>query len=90
MAKQFKAVFENGVLRPLAPIQLPEHSQVVLNLSEPVETADIESLVDQEYLERFGHELENVDVPSLEEVRQILSKVHGTLVSDFIAERDER
>jgi len=33
MIQSFDAVFENGVLRPLEPLRLPEHSTVRLQLS---------------------------------------------------------
>jgi hypothetical protein len=55
-----------------------------------VETVPIESLLDQEYLEDCGNEIAAGDVPTLEEVRGILSKVRGSLVADFISERDDR
>lgn len=85
MNRRVKAIFESGVLRPLTPIRLPEHSEVMLDVSD-----EIESLLDQEYLEDCTNELASGEIPSLDEIRAILSKVSGSLVSDFIAERDER
>jgi predicted DNA-binding antitoxin AbrB/MazE fold protein len=34
MARQLEAVFEQGVLRPLEPLTLPEHQRVRLTLDE--------------------------------------------------------
>jgi predicted DNA-binding antitoxin AbrB/MazE fold protein len=34
MAQQFEAVYEHGVLRPLQPLQLPEHQHVCLTLED--------------------------------------------------------
>ncbi len=35
MDRQIEAVFENGVFRPLQPVDLPEQHRVTLSLSEP-------------------------------------------------------
>ena len=34
MEHEFDAIFENGVLRPLAPLKLPERSQVHVTVSD--------------------------------------------------------
>ncbi|GIK38683.1 MAG: hypothetical protein BroJett011_25160 [Chloroflexota bacterium] len=41
MNKTIMAVYENGVLRPLSPLALPEHSRVELQIVKP-ETAAAE------------------------------------------------
>ncbi len=87
MGKTVKAVYENGVLRPLEPLSLPEHREVEVSVSEvPAEPQD--EILDEEY----HKSLEGVEAPevSLEEVRRILSKIPGSLSDEFIAERDER
>jgi predicted DNA-binding antitoxin AbrB/MazE fold protein len=38
MSTQLKAVYENGVFRPLQPVQLPEHRRVTVTIEEDVET----------------------------------------------------
>jgi predicted DNA-binding antitoxin AbrB/MazE fold protein len=32
MSQRLKAIYENGVLRPLGPLDLPEHSQVEIHV----------------------------------------------------------
>lgn len=39
MARQFEAVYEQGVLRPLEPLILPEHQHVRLTLEEQLSEA---------------------------------------------------
>jgi predicted DNA-binding antitoxin AbrB/MazE fold protein len=41
--KQIEAVFENGVFRPLGPVDLPEHQRVTLLLPTEVEALDEEA-----------------------------------------------
>jgi len=50
MGQQIEAVFENGVFRPLQPVQLPEQHRVTLWLSEsengvPAEEAEMDQEV---------------------------------------------
>lgn len=41
MSQEIKAIFENGVFRPLEPIELNEHQQVTLQLlDKPQERAE--------------------------------------------------
>ena len=41
--EQIEAVFENGVFRPLGPVDLPEHQRVALVLPAGVEAFDEEA-----------------------------------------------
>jgi predicted DNA-binding antitoxin AbrB/MazE fold protein len=41
-SKQIEAVFENGVFRPLTPVELPEHQRVTLELLTDEEAFDEE------------------------------------------------
>jgi len=83
---RFEAVYENGVLRPLKPVDLPEHERLAVSVSklgDPL--ADI--------LDWDAHELaalEGDDSVSLEEVQQALSKIPGSMAAIVSAERDER
>ena len=83
---QVDAVFENGVFRPLSPIDLPEHERVSLIVNRPVDPlADI--------LDWEAHELaaiEGDDGVSLEEVQRALSKIPGSMADVVSVERDER
>ncbi|MEK7407701.1 MAG: antitoxin family protein [Acidobacteriota bacterium] len=87
MGKTVRAVYENGVLRPLEPLSLPEHREVEVSVSEVAAEPEDERLD-----EVYHRGLQGVQVPevSLEEVRRILSKIPGSLSDEFIAEREER
>jgi predicted DNA-binding antitoxin AbrB/MazE fold protein len=80
---ELKAVYENGVLRPLEPVPLQERQEVTLTISEGGE-----DLLDAEFLEtcRAGAD----PSVSLQTVRDALAKIPGTLTDDIRAERDER
>ena len=85
-ATQFDAVYENGVLRPLEPVALPEHerlSVIVSRLADPL--ADV--------LDWEAHELaavEGDESVSLEAVQAALSKIPGSMADVVSTERDER
>jgi predicted DNA-binding antitoxin AbrB/MazE fold protein len=82
MSQIVQAVFENGVLRPLGELSLRPNQQVVLHIEEPTE--DVE---DREFLEYCR--AEGDAHVSLQRVRQILSKIPGTMTQACIEERDE-
>ena len=83
MTKRIEAVYENGVLRLLEPVDLPEHQRVIVTLGEPEE-----DWLDTEFMDSCATEVrEHV---SLETVQQILSKIPGSLADVIIAERDGR
>jgi predicted DNA-binding antitoxin AbrB/MazE fold protein len=90
MRFQVDAVYENGVLRPLAPLDLNEHELVVvsvLKISPPSERSGLAV----EYLERVKRERESaVPAPGLGEVRRRLAKIPGSMADEIIAERGER
>jgi len=86
MEKRLQAVYENGVLRPLEPLPLKEHQQVTVTVSDPAE-----GWLDQEFMERVRRNAAAMGpAPSLEEVRQALSKIPGNLSDEIRAERDGR
>jgi predicted DNA-binding antitoxin AbrB/MazE fold protein len=88
MRKTLQAIYENGVLRPLEPLGLKEHQQVVIEISEvPIARSD-EEWLDLDCLQQAASEAD--DSISLEAVREALAKIPGSLTADFIAERDER
>ncbi len=48
-------------------------------------------MIDYAFIESARREIEDVDhIPTLEEVRSILSKIPGSLAADIIAERADR
>jgi predicted DNA-binding antitoxin AbrB/MazE fold protein len=83
------AVYESGVLKPLEPLDLAENERVVISVMRASEQD--RSHIDHEYLERVRKEVaESGPVPSLEEVRRILSKDTSSWSEAIIAEREER
>ena len=82
MTRSLKAIYENGVLRPLEPLPLEEHQHVTVTVSDESDRLDrgfIESL-----------EADADDSVTLEQVREALSNIPGRLDTDFSIERDER
>ena len=86
MAREMDAIYENGVLRPLEPLDLEEQQRVRITIDNGDPLAD---LVDTEFMEWCARKVAG-DVPSIEEVRQMLSKIKGSMADVVIAERDER
>lgn len=80
--KKLEAIYEHGVLRPLEPLQLPEHQRVTIVL-----TSGEEDLLDEECLHVCAAEADTSI--TLEAVREALKKIPHSLTADFIAEREE-
>jgi predicted DNA-binding antitoxin AbrB/MazE fold protein len=87
MGKQLDVIYENGVFRPLEPVDVPEHQRMTITIPEVAMAPAEEELFDTEY-ERWAATQVKEDV-SLEVVRQVLSKIPGSLTADFLAERAE-
>jgi predicted DNA-binding antitoxin AbrB/MazE fold protein len=87
MPQQIEVVYENGVLRPLGPLpdQLHERQRYTVTIDTP---AAREARLDAACLAAAQRDAD--PTVSLEEVRQILAKVPGTLTEAVRAERDER
>lgn len=87
MTKTLSAIYENGLLRPLEPLSLNEHQRVSVTVSD-VAIDPVDKWLDHEYMTM----VDSMDepVPSLSEVRQILSKIPGDLSDTIRAERDAR
>jgi predicted DNA-binding antitoxin AbrB/MazE fold protein len=87
MHQQVEVIYENGVLRPLEPLppELQEHQHLVVTIATP---DTLEDRLDQTCLAAAKRDAD--PTVSLEEVRQILAKVPGTLADAVRAERDER
>ncbi len=87
---QVEAVYENGVLRPLKPLELAEHQRVTVTVTESPRSANRTQL-DLTFIENLRKALQTAPpAPGLEEVRRRLSKIPGSLTADFIAEREDR
>jgi predicted DNA-binding antitoxin AbrB/MazE fold protein len=85
MSRQIEAIYENGVLRPLEPLSLDEYQRVTITIAE--DDGEEEALFDPAFT-RWCAERSR-QAPSLEEVRQALSKIQGSMADVVIAERDE-
>lgn len=87
MIQQVEAVYENGVLRPLAPITLNESQRVKITIVGPDAGQD---LLDAELLERARAEVSAMaSRPTIEQVRVLLSTIPGSVADAVIAERGE-
>ena len=89
MTKSLQAIYENGVLRPLEPLDLPEHQRVDLVLTPLyAKSQKNQPWLDVECLQLYAGEAD--ESITLDAVRQALSKIPGSLTADFVVERDER
>ena len=90
MPIQVDAVYENGVLRPLQPLDLKEHEHVLVSVLKTAPTPGRSSLA-VEYVEKIKREQRDAEpLPSLAEVRRRLAKISGSMAAEIIAERGER
>lgn len=90
MTKQVEAIYENGVLRPLEPLSLAENEHVTVTIGARREQAE-RSHLDVEFIEQTKRELATENcIPTIEEVRQMLSKDESSWSDLIIAEREER
>ena len=60
MAEHMQAIYENGVLRPLAPLDLPENSIVEIDVRDISENSN-EKSVDRFKIEAFEEWMANLD-----------------------------
>ena len=82
MKKSVKAIYEDGVFRPLEPVDLPEHQRV------QVSVADEDEWLDRDYIQWAASQVQGT--VSLDDVCKALAKIPGSLTADFIAEREDR
>jgi predicted DNA-binding antitoxin AbrB/MazE fold protein len=86
MGMTFEAVYENGVLRPLETLALPNMQHVLVTIAgSPVTPDDLAG-----YFEPEEWEAAKDDDVSLQEVRRALSSIPGSLADAVIASREER
>ncbi len=88
MVQQVDAVYENGLLRPLEPLDLANSQRVRITVA----TAEAgRAKRDLQLLERVRAEVAGMtSIPSLEDVQRMLSVIPGSLTEDFAAEREDR
>jgi predicted DNA-binding antitoxin AbrB/MazE fold protein len=81
-------VYENGVLRPLQPLDLREHEHVLVSV---VKAAQGRSNLAVEYIESVKRQLQEAEpAPGIEEVRRRLTKIPGSMAAEIVADRGER
>jgi predicted DNA-binding antitoxin AbrB/MazE fold protein len=86
MEKTFEAVYENGVLRPLERLELPNLQRVHVTISDlPAPATDVAGYFEPSEWADAKH-----DDIGLDEVRRALSSVQGSLADAVIASREER
>jgi predicted DNA-binding antitoxin AbrB/MazE fold protein len=86
MTKAFEGVYENGVLRPVDQLSLPDQSRVTVTISDvtPFEGDASSYFSTEEWDAALRDEI------SLDEVRQALSSIDGPLSDAVVALREER
>jgi AF2212-like protein len=87
MHQQIEVVYENGVLRPLGPLpdELHERQHYTVTIDTPLPR---QARLDTACVAAARRDAD--PTVSLEEVRAILAKMHGTLAEAVAAERAER
>jgi predicted DNA-binding antitoxin AbrB/MazE fold protein len=83
MEKTVQAVYENGVLRPLEPLLLEERQQVTLTISDSRVSNPLLVSPD-EWSDAASDDI------GLDDVRQAMSTIHGSLSEAVLEERRER
>jgi predicted DNA-binding antitoxin AbrB/MazE fold protein len=87
MIQHVEAVYENGMLRPLAPVALSQSQRVRITI---VDADGQQDLIDTELVERARAEVATMKAPpTIEEVRALLSTIPGSVAEAVIAERGE-
>ena len=90
MPIEVDAVYENGILKPLQPLDLAENERVVVSITQKANGTGLGQL-DVDFVEGLRRRLvDAAPAPGLEEVRRRLSKIPGSMTADFIAEREDR
>jgi len=88
--KHIEVIYTHGVFCPAAPLELALEEGQHLTFILPENGAEVESFEEDEDLRRWCAEQAGEKVPSLEDVRQSLSKIPGSMADVVIAERAER
>jgi predicted DNA-binding antitoxin AbrB/MazE fold protein len=83
-------VYQDGILRPLQPLDLAENERVVVTITQDEIGVGLGQL-DADFVQGLRRRLAGAAAaPGLEEVRRRLSKIPGSMTADFIAEREDR
>jgi predicted DNA-binding antitoxin AbrB/MazE fold protein len=90
MAKHIEVIYTNGIFRPTVPLELELREGQHLVILLPENGAELEPFVEDNDVRQWCAEQAGEHVPSIEEVRRMLSKIPGSMADAVIAERDER
>lgn len=82
MPKSIEVIYENGVFRPLEPVELSDQQWIRVTLEEDADW------LDTAYMEWCAREADAR--VTLDAVRHALANIPGSLTAEFIAERDDR
>ena len=81
MSRKIEVVYENGLLRPIEPLEAEEGKHLTVTLMDSEE--------DESVIEDYHGPVGEKDVP-LEEIRQRLAKIPGSLAEHVIRQREDR
>lgn len=87
MKQHIEAVYENGVLRPLEPVQLRDFEQVTITIHDRIAQRAEDEWLDMELV--AAAQSNGDPTVTIEEVRAALSTIEGSLSDAVIAERGE-
>ena len=73
MAKHIEAIYEDGVLRPLEPLILPNRERVRLTITK----AGDEEWMDVEFMDSCAEDSDSTI--ALDDVRKVMSKIQSTM-----------
>lgn len=86
MLQQVDAIYERGLLRPLTPLALDERQCVRLIVDGVAPDGGLDSAM----VEWARAEVAGIaEIPAIEEVRDLLSTISGSVSDAVIAERGE-
>ncbi len=83
LLKEFEAIYENGVLRPLEPLPLTEREQVRVSVSRSAE----EDWLDTEFMDACAADSD--PTVTLEQVRASLANIRGSMDPAIDEDRGE-
>lgn len=86
MANRVEAIYENGALRPLQPLELAEHERVTLDILPSNPGVDL----DLAFIARCRADVAGVEKMSLEQIQALLSGMTGTFEEAIDEERGRR
>ena len=90
MVKHIEVIYTHGVFCPTAPLELPLEEGQHLTFILPENGVEVEPFEEDADLRQWCAEQAGEKVPSLEQVRQALSKIPGSMADVVIAERADR